>query len=122
MDVWVNFKNATKWQAEGIFKCFFPSKPSQTSIPSSSQSAPGKSTGVSQDNLAIPKRKRASLVVHTLSEEEISVLAKRFGESIPEDEFSVSLLSDFCLSISDGDARGPHNLQLKAVFLVLLDQ
>lgn len=26
MDVWVNFKNATKWQAEGIFKCFFPSR------------------------------------------------------------------------------------------------
>ena len=26
MDVWVNFANATKWQAEGIFKCFFPSR------------------------------------------------------------------------------------------------
>jgi len=28
MDVWVNFTHATKWQAEGIFKCFFPFKPS----------------------------------------------------------------------------------------------
>ena len=26
MDVWVNFTNATKWQAEGIFKCFFPTR------------------------------------------------------------------------------------------------
>ena len=29
MDVWINFKNATKWQAEGIFKCFFPSAESR---------------------------------------------------------------------------------------------
>ncbi|KAH9971839.1 P-loop containing nucleoside triphosphate hydrolase protein [Lactifluus volemus] len=27
MDVWVNFTNASKWQAEGIFKSFFQSRP-----------------------------------------------------------------------------------------------
>jgi len=29
-DVWVNFTrtHGTKWQAEGIFRCFFPYKPS----------------------------------------------------------------------------------------------
>ena len=96
MDVWVNFKNATKWQAEGIFKCFFPSKPSQTNNSTSSRPPLEKAAAsVSQDNIAVPKRKRASLVVHTLSEEEISALAKRFGDAIPEDEFSVSLLFTF---------------------------
>lgn len=89
MDVWVNFKNATKWQAEGIFKCFFPSKPSQ---PNASESTPGsgKAEDVAEDKIAVLKRKRASLIAHSLSEEEISVLAKRFADAMPEAEFSVS--------------------------------
>lgn len=93
MDVWINFKNATKWQAEGIFKCFFPSKPSQSAPASSQSSTPGDVKDVSGDKIAVSKRKRSTLVVHTLSEEEIGVLAKRFADSIPEDEFSVSSLS-----------------------------
>ena len=31
MDVWINFTHATKWQAEGIFKCFFLPRPSSSS-------------------------------------------------------------------------------------------
>ncbi|OBZ73947.1 putative mitochondrial chaperone BCS1-B [Grifola frondosa] len=73
MDVWVNFKHATKWQAEGIFKCFFP------------------------DNLAVPKRKRAAHAIPLLSEEEISQLAKRFADAIPEDELSVASLQGYLL-------------------------
>lgn len=96
MDVWVNFKNATKWQAEGIFKCFFPSKPSgqqqQQASPSSSSLPPSSDPRdpTSQENLAVPKRKRNIVLSPQLSEEEIAVLAKRFAEAIPEDEFSVS--------------------------------
>ena len=96
MDVWVNFKNATKWQAEGIFKCFFPSKPSGQQQQHASPSSPSLSASndprdpTSQENLAVPKRKRNIVLSPQLSEEEIAVLAKRFAEAIPEDEFSVS--------------------------------
>ena len=85
MDVWVNFKNATRWQAEGIFKCFFPSKPAAT--PSGETSSPQDS---SQRNLPIPKRKQSSHAVPLLEEAEISELAKRFADAIPDDEMSVS--------------------------------
>ncbi|KZT07175.1 P-loop containing nucleoside triphosphate hydrolase protein [Laetiporus sulphureus 93-53] len=100
MDVWVNFKHATKWQAEGIFKCFFPNKPSSRSA-SSPSSAP--TTEVeddltsSQDNLAVPKRKQSSHAVPLLSEEEIAELAKRFADAIPEDELSVAALQGYLL-------------------------
>lgn len=84
MDVWVNFTHATKWQAEGIFKCFFPSKPSSTS-----PSPVIGQTDASQKNLPLPKRKAFKHAVPLLDEDEISELAKRFGEAIPEDELSV---------------------------------
>lgn len=87
MDVWVNFTHATKWQAEGIFKCFFPYKPSTTgtSTPTSA------SKDLSQQNLPVPKRKAFKHAIPLLTEEEISELAKRFAEAIPEDELSVRL-------------------------------
>lgn len=85
MDVWVNFTHATKWQAEGIFKCFFPYKPSGTSTPST---AP---TDASQLNLPLPKRKVSTHAIPLLSEDEISALAKKFADAIPEDELSVSV-------------------------------
>jgi len=82
MDVWVNFTHATKWQAEGIFKCFFPYKPSspvETAIPQDA----------SQKNLPGSKRKASTHAIPLLSEDEISELAKRFAAAIPEDELSV---------------------------------
>ncbi|KAH8093231.1 hypothetical protein BXZ70DRAFT_1036096 [Cristinia sonorae] len=100
MDVWINFKNATKWQAEGIFKCFFPSKPSTQQQGSSSSSTPASQDPkdpTSQENLAVPKRKRSVILAPSLSEEEIAILAKRFGESIPDDEFSVASLQGYLL-------------------------
>ncbi|ETW78832.1 AAA ATPase [Heterobasidion irregulare TC 32-1] len=92
MDVWVNFKNATRWQAEGIFKCFFPSKP--TATPSGETSSPQDS---SQRNLPIPKRKQSSHAVPLLEEAEISELAKRFADAIPDDEMSVASLQGYLL-------------------------
>jgi len=87
MDVWVNFANATKWQAEGIFKCFFPSRPSASS---SDESAP---VDASQKNPPGSKRKASGHAVPVLEESEISQLAKRFADSIPEGEMSVCVIT-----------------------------
>ncbi|KAG6917097.1 hypothetical protein DXG01_003917 [Tephrocybe rancida] len=92
MDVWVNFTHATKWQAEGIFKCFFPYKPA-----SAVAVTDGTPTDASQKNLPLPKRKAPSHVIPLLSEEEISELAKRFAAAIPEDELSVASLQGYLL-------------------------
>lgn len=87
MDVWINFTHATKWQAEGLFKCFFPSRPPPEVLESTED---GGQEDASQRNLPVPKRKRTQ-IVPLLSEEEISELAKQFAEHIPEEELSVSL-------------------------------
>lgn len=85
MDVWVNFTHATKWQAEGIFKCFFPYKPSDPNEVPTPQDT-------SQKNLPGSKRKASTHAIPLLSEDEISELAKRFAAAIPEDELSVCCL------------------------------
>ncbi|KAJ7281991.1 hypothetical protein C8J57DRAFT_1448584 [Mycena rebaudengoi] len=95
MDVWVNFTHATKWQAEGIFKCFFPFKPSVVAI--SESSANGEATDTSQKNLPLPKRKASTHAIPMLTEAEISELAKRFAAAIPEDELSVAGLQGYLL-------------------------
>jgi chaperone BCS1 len=87
MDVWVNFTNATKWQAEGIFKCFFPSRPSEVSLPSSPDEA--STSDASQKNPPGSKRKASAHAVPVLEEAEIAQLAKRFADAIPEGEMSV---------------------------------
>ncbi|CAA7265219.1 unnamed protein product [Cyclocybe aegerita] len=94
MDVWVNFTHATKWQAEGIFKCFFPYKPSTAATANGNGSSAAKDT--SQQNLPLPKRKHVH-AIPILTEEEISELAKRFAEAIPEDELSVASLQGYLL-------------------------
>jgi chaperone BCS1 len=100
MDVWINFTHATKWQAEGIFKCFFPHAPTPSDDSLSSEctveSPSSSSTDPSQQNLPLPKRK-STYAIPLLSEEEISGLAKRFAEAIPEDELSVASLQGYLL-------------------------
>jgi mitochondrial chaperone BCS1 len=88
MDVWINFTNATKWQAEGIFKCFFPSRPSASSSNETS------SDDTSQKTLG-SKRKESAHAVPILEESEITQLAKRFADAIPEGEMSVSPIGVF---------------------------
>jgi chaperone BCS1 len=95
MDVWVNFTHATKWQAEGIFKCFFPSKPAGATTASPSEES-SKDVDTSQKNLPLPKRKTPSHTIPVLDETEISELAKRFADSIPENELSVSFRNRWC--------------------------
>lgn len=87
MDVWINFKNATRWQAEGIFKCFFPAAKAKTA---EDETATDEQTQPAVQNLPVPKRKGNQPVVPQLPEDEINKLAKDFANSIPEDEFSVS--------------------------------
>lgn len=100
MDVWVNFTHATKWQAEGIFKCFFPYKPA-SAVATTASAAPSStsttSTGTATKNMPGFKRKASTHAIPLLSEEEISALAKRFAESIPEDELSVASLQGYLL-------------------------
>ncbi|KAI0258653.1 P-loop containing nucleoside triphosphate hydrolase protein [Gloeopeniophorella convolvens] len=97
MDVWVNFTNATKWQAEGIFKCFFPSRPSAVSAAASSSTDSASSSDASQKNLPGSKRKASAHAVPVLEEAEIAELAKRFADAIPEDEMSVAGLQGYLL-------------------------
>ncbi|KAF8493022.1 P-loop containing nucleoside triphosphate hydrolase protein [Russula emetica] len=99
MDVWINFTNATKWQAEGIFKCFFPSRPSaSSSSPPSSDEATSSSADASQKNLPESRRKASSAhAVPILEEAEIAQLAKRFADAIPEGEMSVASLQGYLL-------------------------
>jgi chaperone BCS1 len=80
MDVWINFKNATKWQAEEIFKNFFPCKRPEPPTPLTPE-------GVATETKPKPRRKAPGPV---LEEAELSDLAKRFADAIPEDEMSVS--------------------------------
>lgn len=94
MDVWINFKHATKWQAEGIFKCFFPHAPPPDDAPCSEPDT--FSEDISQQNLPLPKRKHTH-AIPLLTEEEIAALAKRFGETIPENELSVASLQGYLL-------------------------
>lgn len=98
MDVWVNFTHATKWQAEGIFKCFFPCKPAAAS---STGATSQEKNDVSQQNLPLPKRKAPGHAIPLLEETEIAELAKRFADAIPEGELSVRphLESGFSLPI-----------------------
>jgi hypothetical protein len=91
MDVWINFTNARKWQAEDIFKCFYPSRPSaSSSSPPSSDEASSSSADASERNPPDSRRKASSAhTVPILDEAEIAQLAKRFADVIPEGEMSV---------------------------------
>ena len=96
MDVWVNFTNASKWQAEGIFKCFFPCKKAPDTVAENAAKTAGASaqtsdkTPIEQRNMPRVKRKQTSHAVPVLEEDELNTLAKRFAENIPENEMSVS--------------------------------
>jgi mitochondrial chaperone BCS1 len=104
MDVWINFKHATQWQAEGIFKRFFPCKPkivSGNDTPMGSEASaattnPGAtlSEGV---NAGIKKKRTSVHAAPVLEEDELAALAKRFAEQIPENEVSVAGLQGFLL-------------------------
>lgn len=84
MDVCVNFTQATKWQAEWLFKLFF--FPSRTSGSSPNESP---SLGAPRENLTRARRGASVHAVPVLEEAEVVQLAQRFASAIPEGEMSV---------------------------------
>ncbi|KDN43355.1 hypothetical protein RSAG8_06139, partial [Rhizoctonia solani AG-8 WAC10335] len=92
MDVWVDFKNASRWQAEEIFKNFFPSKP-----PTAPEDEPNLDDPEQAKAEAKRRLRDTRALVPRLDVEEIAQLAKRFAEQIPEDELSVASLQGYLL-------------------------
>jgi chaperone BCS1 len=107
MDVWVDFKHATQFQAEGIFRCFFPVKtipaaidlsgPSQSPSLSSPSSPSSSGPSVTGPRLGVAGKLALAISGSTLTEAELDELAKAFGKSIPEGEFSVASLQGYLL-------------------------
>jgi chaperone BCS1 len=85
MDVWVNFKYATKWQAEGIFKCFFPSFEATAEAAAQSQKL------AEESGKPVPPKRSTYASIPLLHADELAVLAKQFAEAIPENELSVRI-------------------------------
>lgn len=93
MDVWVNFTNATKWQAEEIFKCFFPSSGCPAKPPAELQGATNSANGTGHlPDTHSRKQRTFACTAPLLPSAEIAELAKMFAEAIPEGEMSVSVL------------------------------
>jgi chaperone BCS1 len=127
MDVWVEFKNASKYQAEGLFRNFFPAHEDDIEIttestPVDSDGSPSlsrtdsmissagsfatTSTGVSTPSSksalisheVAPTLEHASpLDAERLTPARLTQLAKLFAESIPDEEFSVAALQGYLL-------------------------
>jgi chaperone BCS1 len=87
--VWVDFKNASRWQAEEIFKNFFPIKPVTELEPEKNPEEVAAAAEAEAKRPAHRKRDTRHLVPR-LEADEIARLAKRFAEQIPEDELSVA--------------------------------
>jgi chaperone BCS1 len=153
MDVWVEFKNASKWQAEALFRNFFPSVedeidnmseadlegvelPDPPTLPRTSPSPPPLTTSSTLWSLSSPSTMSSTSLSSPSSvdskgsiplpqfgaknqaylpppvEEHIAasqhsakpldaitlgILAKKFADSIPEEEFSVAALQGYLL-------------------------
>ncbi|KAJ3996344.1 P-loop containing nucleoside triphosphate hydrolase protein [Lentinula boryana] len=96
MDVWIDFKNASRWQAEALFRNFFPS--CEDDINSRAPTP----TPTSPSSSASPKRQPRPKAPHThssapLSPSILSKLAKEFAQKVPDEEFSVASLQGYLL-------------------------
>ncbi|KIJ50430.1 hypothetical protein M422DRAFT_777141 [Sphaerobolus stellatus SS14] len=131
MDVWIEFKNASKWQCEQLFKNFFPSSddvfatsssagPSKLTeddielnvsyepvepAESSSKSASGKGKGKEgeKEEPAFPPPPPKKRKNAPLEPGTLAKLAKEFAAAIPEGEFSVAALQG-CEPVEEQDA------------------
>ncbi|KZO95672.1 P-loop containing nucleoside triphosphate hydrolase protein [Calocera viscosa TUFC12733] len=107
MDVWIEFRNATKWQMESLFMNFFPSAPKEAvealeredeALEKESRmavSGPSSSSASISDSSSSTKASRSGTKV--MSEPALRSLAKKFADSIPADEFSVAALQGYLL-------------------------
>ncbi|KAG8678781.1 hypothetical protein FRC09_019547 [Ceratobasidium sp. 395] len=113
MDVWIEFKHASKWQSEQLFNNFFPAA-SADSIP------PGPPPTLEEEKRAagIPVEEHECKCKHSDAKTErmpdgtltptlapakhldaatLAQLAKKFAAAIPDDEFSVASLQGYLL-------------------------
>ncbi|KAJ3807634.1 P-loop containing nucleoside triphosphate hydrolase protein [Lentinula lateritia] len=104
MDVWIDFKNASKWQAEALFRNFFPSAvgavtgSAPRSRTASSPSVPRANSSASPQRL--PQSKTQRQHTHSpapLSPSVLSKLAQEFAQKVPDEEFSVAALQGYLL-------------------------
>lgn len=89
MDVWVEFKNASKHQAEGLFRNFFPVEPTPDADdppiePSPETEPESESEGQDHDRNA-------------LDEKTLDCLTKMWMDAIPDEEFSIAELQGYLL-------------------------
>lgn len=98
LDVHVDFKHASKWQAEGIFKNFYPTKPKPKREADGTLSPTDTAAVEKQAAAAAAAQKKnpAAPIIPVLEEEELADLAKKFAEQIPEDEMSVRICLFLC--------------------------
>lgn len=114
MDVWIEFKNASKWQSEQLFNNFFPAA-SADSIPpgppptiEEEKRAAGIPVGEHECKCKHPsgakqERMADGTLTPTLSPSKpldaatLAQLAKKFAAAIPDDEFSVASLQGYLL-------------------------
>lgn len=109
LDVWVEFKNASKWQAECLFRNFFPSAESEElamtpeevqaleagiSMPPSPMQS---STSLNESDTSFPPPPLECAIHVPLTASRLAELAKKFAESIPDCEFSVAALQGYLL-------------------------
>ncbi|KZS98650.1 P-loop containing nucleoside triphosphate hydrolase protein [Sistotremastrum niveocremeum HHB9708] len=114
LDVWVEFKNASKWQAELLFRNFFPSAESEEmvltpeevqaieaglSTPPSPVQSSSSLSGMSESDTAFapPPPTLEHAIQAPLTASRLAELAKKFAESIPNEEFSVAALQGYLL-------------------------
>ncbi|EJU03604.1 P-loop containing nucleoside triphosphate hydrolase protein [Dacryopinax primogenitus] len=93
MDVWVDFKNATSWQAERLFKNFFPYVGQKLED--------GSVATIETLSLRPPtsrkKSKASARAAPVLTEAEMTELASTFAQRVPDGEMSVAALQGYLL-------------------------
>ena len=96
MDVHIEFKLASKYQAPALYKSFFV--PDKSDANGTGNTLPGHSdssekTPLLQPSLEHPSRPSA----HGLSRHEVDTLAARFSDAIPERELSMASLQGYLM-------------------------
>jgi len=113
MDVWIEFKNSTKWQCEQLFNNFFPAASADTIPPGPPPSIEEekRAAGLPVDEHELDCKCRQKdgerlpdgTLTPTLAPAKrldaatLAQLAKKFAEAIPDDEFSVASLQGYLL-------------------------
>ncbi|KIM31399.1 hypothetical protein M408DRAFT_320460 [Serendipita vermifera MAFF 305830] len=99
MDVWIEFRNASKHQAEGLFRNFFPSAeeidiPTEVSTPTTTPPVDEKPKSLKD---TLPSLESVVSPGSSLDAARLAELAKIFSDSIPNEEFSVAELQGYLL-------------------------